>query len=72
MERLEKYLGTIQSILKLRKIKYGFIPSEIVNNLYKKYPKSSLYFKMDILGTQTQVNDEEIGCWQYEKGEKKN
>ena len=34
----------------------GFIPPGIVNNLYKKYPKSSLSFKMDILGTQTQVN----------------
>ena len=34
----------------------GFIPPGIVNNLYKKNPKSSLSFKMDILGTQTQVN----------------
>lgn len=47
----------------------GFYPPGIVNNLFTKYPKSFLYFKMDILGTQTQVNQWKIICWQYEKGE---
>lgn len=36
--------------------------------LYKAFQKLSLFSKMDILGTQTQVNQEVI-CWQYEKCE---